>query len=170
MEELKQQGTITTTSDLRPFMAQFPSGVAIVTSVAAGGEPIGMTCTSLCSVCLEPPVILISARAASPTLTAVLDSGIFSLNLLNRDAQQTAALFASGRLDRFDQVSWRRPLPTSGPHLFRDACTAADCRVLDRKVVGDHVVVFGEVLRITSLTDLPPLLYGLRQYAAWPVG
>jgi flavin reductase (DIM6/NTAB) family NADH-FMN oxidoreductase RutF len=156
-------------ADLRPFMAQFPTGVSIVTSVTSGGEPIGMTCTSLCSVSLHPPVLLVSMRAASPTLDALLHSGIFSLNLLNRAAQEAAMLFASGAPDRFSRVRWRQPFDNCGPHLFRDACAAADCRVIDRKSVGDHAVVFGEVTRVTSLTDEPPLLYGLRRYAAWTV-
>lgn len=155
-------------TDLRPFMAQFPSGVAILTSIADGGEPIGMTCTSLCSVSLRPPVLLVSIRAASPTLAAALDTGVFSLNLLDRDAGPTAALFASGKLDRFSRVPWRQPLATCGPHLFRDACVVADCEVVDRKSVADHVIVFGRVTRVTPLTGLPPLLYGLRRYAAWP--
>jgi flavin reductase (DIM6/NTAB) family NADH-FMN oxidoreductase RutF len=169
MAEQPLYGISVVEADLRPFMARFPSGVAVVTSTAEDGKPIGMTCTSLCSVSLSPPVLLVSLRAASPTLTAMLRTGIFSLNLLDRDAQPTAALFASGLADRFSQVFWRQPLDTCGPHLFRDACTVADCQVVDRKVVGDHVVVFGQVARVTALTDLPPLLYGLRQYAAWPV-
>lgn len=170
MTEGDSRGTSVADADLRPFMARFPSGVAVVTSMAAAGDPIGMTCTSLCSVTLDPPVLLVSIRAASPTLAAIFGTGVFSLNLLDRDAQPTAALFASGAPDRFSRVSWRRPLDTCGPHLYRDACTVADCQVVDRKAVGDHVLVFGRVIRVTSLTGLPPLLYGLRRYAVWPVG
>lgn len=169
MSEQHPYGTNVAEADLRPFMAGFPSGVTIVTSVADDGKPIGMTCTSMCSVSLRPPILLVCLRDASPTLAAVLCAGSFSLNLLDRDAQPIAALFASGMRDRFSRVLWRQPLASSGPHLFRDACAVADCQVVDTKAVGDHMVVFGRVERITPLTDMPPLLYGRRQYAAWPL-
>lgn len=162
--------TSTTEADLRPFMARFPTGVAVVTSMAADGEPIGMTCTSLCSVSLRPPVLLVSIRTASPTLAAVLGTEIFSVNLLDADAQPTADLFASGLRDRFSRVEWRQSLASSGPHLFRDSSAAADCQVVGSKAMGDHVVVFGQVTRVTPLTGMPPLLHGLRQYTAWPSG
>jgi flavin reductase (NADH) len=151
--------------DLRPFMASFPSGVAVVTT-AAGGEPWGMTCTSLSSVCLAPPVVLVCLRLGSPTLKAIRASGSFAVNLLHGSSRETAALFASGSPDRFDRVAWT-PSPDGGPHLVSDAFAVADCGLLEDHVVGDHAVVFGEVRRITDLADRPPLLYGRHSYAVW---
>lgn len=153
--------------DLRPFMAHFPSGVAVLTTVH-DGVPYGMTCSSLCSVSLDPPMVLVCVRAQSPTLAAITASGVFTVNLIHGDARPTAALFASGAADRFERVGWHRPHEVCGPHLTTDAVAIADCRVAEHKVVGDHVVVFGEVHRVTALGELAPLLYGRRRYAVWP--
>ena len=152
--------------DLRPFMAGFPSGVTVVTAMD-GETPRGMTCNSLSSVSLTPPVVLICLRLGSPTLDAVIGSGCFSVNLLHGESRSTASLFASGAADRYDRVSWR-PSADGGPHLLRDAFAVADCGLLESKLVGDHMVVFGEVRSLTRLSEQAPLLYGLHRYEVWP--
>jgi len=155
--------------DLRPFMAAFPTGVGIVTAMAGDGRAWGMTCTSLCSVSLRPPTLLACLRQGSPTLRAVLASDTFALNLLHENGRPAAELFASGAVDRFARVSWDLPPGGGGPHLVDAAHAVADCRVARTQAVGDHLVVFGEVWRITRRADARPLLYGLRHYARWPI-
>jgi flavin reductase (NADH) len=157
------------TVDLRPFMSGFPTGVAIVSTFDGDDRPWGMTCTSMCSVTLSPPTLLVCLRQGSPTLAALLTTGTFSVNLLADHAQPAAALFASGAPDRFDRVAWDRPDSAGGPHLYRVAHAIADCRVEQHSLVGDHVMVLGEVVRTGQQSASAPLLYGRREYAAWPV-
>ncbi|HZN19459.1 MAG TPA: flavin reductase family protein [Micromonosporaceae bacterium] len=154
--------------DFRSFMARFPTGVAVVTTLDSAGIPRGMTCSSVCSVTLKPPTLLVCLRCGSPTLNAVLDRGLFAVNLLHERAQPVAQLFASGQPDRFDRVRWHAE-PGAVPHLVDDAHAVADCRVSHTDLVGDHMVVFGEVQQVWQQPAPEPLLYGLRQYAAWPV-
>jgi flavin reductase (NADH) len=156
--------------DLRPFMAKFPTGVGIITTFGAEGRPWGLTCTSMCSVTLEPPTILVCLRRGSPTLDALLRRGAFALNLLNQDGRPAAELFASGAPDRFARIDWHHDEGCGGPHLSHAAHDVADCRVARAEPVGDHTVVFGEVVRVTQRRDSAPLLFGLRRYAAWPAG
>lgn len=153
-------------AEFRSLMSRHPAGVAIVTTTAPEGEPWGMTCSSVASVALRPPTLLVCLRAESPTLAALLRVSAFAVNLLHDRAEPVANLFASGSPDRFEKVEWA-VAPESGlPHLTEDAHTVADCRVSATLPVGDHVVVFGEVLRVEARTDGPvsPLLYGMRQY------
>jgi flavin reductase (DIM6/NTAB) family NADH-FMN oxidoreductase RutF len=152
----------------RSLMAMFPTGVAVVTALGSEEEPWGMTCSSLCAVTLAPPTLLVCLRDGSPTLAAVEGRAAFALNLLHRRAQRVAELFASGAPDRFDRVRWQAPREAGGPHLTEDAHKIADCRIRDLHRVGDHAVVFGEVLRVSGESTGPPLLYGMRRYTAWP--
>lgn len=154
--------------DLRLMMATFPTGVGVVTTVAGDGRPWGMTCTSLASVTLDPPSLLLCLRGGSPTLTAILQSRGFALNLLQDDARETAELFASGDPDRFQQVRWSVGSGARGPHLLDAAHTVADCTLVRHTVVGSHTVVFGEVTALTQHGDARPLLYGMRTFAKWP--
>ncbi|ETK34064.1 flavin reductase family protein [Microbispora sp. ATCC PTA-5024] len=152
----------------RAVMATLPAAVAIVTAAAADGRPWGMTCSSVCSVTLTPPTLLVCLRTASPTLAAVVSGRAFSVNLLCARSYPVAELFASAAADRFDRVRWRRPTGTGGPHLADDARAVLDCRLSESAEVGDHMVVFGEVRAIRRLSDEPPLMYGYRRYAPWP--
>lgn len=154
--------------DMRPLMASFPTGVAIITTVDADGHPWGMTCTSLCSVSLDPPVLLVCLRCGSPTLQAILATGRFAINLLHDQARSCAELFASGAVDRFDRIRWRMEERDGGPHLLESAHTIADCTVVNERVIGDHNVIMGNVDGITFQRAQQPLLYGLRRYASWP--
>ena len=151
----------------RAFMSGFPSGVAVITTVDAAGLPRGMTCTSLTSVTTQPPTLLICIDVRSGTLAALAHRGMFAVNLLHAEGRPAAVTFASGDADRFTRVRWR-PSPDFGLPWLEDAAGAvAQCAVTDVRMVGDHAVVFGEVRSIQSVDDRAPLLYGLRQYAAW---
>ncbi|MBB4965421.1 flavin reductase family protein [Saccharothrix violaceirubra] len=144
-------------------MAGFPTGVAVVTAVDADGTPHGMTCSSLCSVTLLPPTLAVCLRRGSPTLAAIQRRNFFVVNLMHDEARITAELFASGEADRFDRVRWQAG--AAGPHLPDDAHAIADCSVRRTEPVGDHEVVFGEVLG-AGVSEMPkPLLYGMRRYA-----
>lgn len=155
-------------ADFRQLMTAFPSGVAVVTAFDEHGHPWGMTCSSLCSVAVTPPTLLVCLRRGGPTLGAVLRQAMFTVNLLHHGARATAELFASGDPHRFDRVPWRLPPGRGGPRLIRTTHAVADCVVAGSHEVGDHTVVFGRVLRAEHHGALSPLLYGLRRYAAWP--
>jgi len=154
--------------DMRPLMASFPTGVTVVTTLDGERRPWGMTCTSLCSVALEPPTLLVCLRLGSPTLAAITTVGSFAVNLLHDSARPAAELFAAPVPDRFERIAWRHDDGCGGPHLVEAAHTVADCRVSGSSVVGDHAVVLGAVERVTQWPRPRPLLYGLRRYASWP--
>jgi flavin reductase (DIM6/NTAB) family NADH-FMN oxidoreductase RutF len=157
-------------SDYRALMAGFPTGVAVIATMDLDQSPRGMTCTAVCGVSLDPPMLLVCIRTGSPTLEAILRRTTFAVNLLHVEAESTARLFASGQTDRFDRVRWDAGPADGGPHLQDDAHLVADCQVRRVEPVGDHVVVFGLVGRVSRPAVNTPLLYGFRQYAAWPVG
>ncbi|MFG2910091.1 flavin reductase family protein [Kitasatospora sp. NPDC048286] len=155
-------------ADIRQLMGGFPTGVSIITATGVDGVNWGMTCSSLCSVSLDPPILLICLRAGSPTLGAVLASGRFAVNLLHDQGQQAAELFASGAPDRFDRVAWQAGPGAAGPHLLYASHTIADCSLFSSHMVGDHVVVMGAVDNVIPRRPVRPLMYGLRRYLSWP--
>lgn len=167
LSAVRQDEQAATALGFRTMMSAFPTGVGVVTAQGRDGVPRGMTCSSVCSVSLAPPTLLVCLRAASPTLEAVLEAGEFAVNLLHEDGQEAAELFASGDPDRFTKTLWDRPPGAGGPHLLQAAHTVADCVLVARRRVGDHMTVFGEIRATTQHHSSPPLLYGLRQFRAW---
>jgi flavin reductase (DIM6/NTAB) family NADH-FMN oxidoreductase RutF len=147
----------------RALMADFPTGVAVVTTVDGTGRPHGFTCTALCSVSLSPPTLLVSVSSRSASLAALLRRGWFAVNLLADTAVATAARFAAPVEERFAGLAWA-PGPAAGmPCLSGGVCGSAECRVSAVWPVGDHTIVLGAV-EVISQQPAVPLLYGQRRY------
>src|SRR5215471_13760757 len=88
------------------LMSAFPSGVAVVTTVDDGGRPLGLTCSSLCSVSLEPPLLLVCMDNRSRTLETILARRTFAVNLLHSGGREAADLFSGGAPNLFARIFW----------------------------------------------------------------
>ncbi|WEV27719.1 flavin reductase family protein [Streptomyces sp. 71268] len=131
----------------RRLMGAFPTGVAVVTTLS-GGTPYGFTCTSLCSVALDPPMLLVCVSDRGRTAGPIADSGRFAVNLLHHRARPAARLFAAGEGDRFARVRWAPAGADGLPMLTDDALAFAACRVTHTVPAGDHRVIFGAVTEV----------------------
>ncbi len=148
----------------RHFMSAYFTGVTIVTSIDPDGHPHGLTCSSLTSVTLSPPTLLVCLGLRCGTLTAIRASGGFAVNLLHSGAQRAAEVFASQAGDRFEQVAWKPSYHVGMPWLVADAHALAECEFADCIKVGDHAVVFGRVVNVENSPG-NPLLYGMRAFS-----
>jgi flavin reductase (NADH) len=152
--------------EYRSLMSCFPTGVAVVTALDGRRLTHGMTCTSLASVTLAPPTLLVCLRIDSGTLAALTSRGSFGVNLLHARARHVAEIFSSPTPDRFGQVTWEPSPLVRVPWLTEDAFALAECRVRGTTVVGDHSIVLGEVVNTVRRAQ-DPLLYGMRRFGAW---
>lgn len=164
-ELLDGVATTVTEAGYRDLMSCFPTGISVVTTVDGQDVPHGMTCSSIASVTLRPPTLLVCLYLRAATLAAVRERGAFAVNLLHARAKSTAVLFGAPVPDRFGRIRWAKG-PSGLPWLTGDAFAVCDCHVSGEVEVGDHAVVFGEVRRVRNTADTP-LLYGLRTYSAW---
>ena len=107
-------------------MSAFPTGVAVVTTLDADGEPRGLTTNALCSVSAEPPLLLVCVDKESRTLPALLHSRRFVVNFLAERRDELARLFASKTDDKFGGVAWEPGLGGM-PCLREDSLAYAEC-------------------------------------------
>lgn len=152
---------------LRHALGRYPTGVAIVTTVAADGRPVGLTINSFASLSLEPPLVLWSLSGRSPSLPAFLDGDRFAINVLARSQQALAKRFADRSVpDKFEGVGWAaRP---SEPPLLAGTAAGFVCR-LDRTLAGgDHLLLIGEIEH-WSLGDEEPLVFCAGRFGDWRV-
>ncbi|HEY8581330.1 MAG TPA: flavin reductase family protein, partial [Capillimicrobium sp.] len=63
--------------ELRRAMGRFATGVTVVTSRDAAGDPVGTTANAVTSLSLEPPLVLVCLARASQTLAAIRSHGAF---------------------------------------------------------------------------------------------
>ncbi|HEY3918183.1 MAG TPA: flavin reductase family protein [Stellaceae bacterium] len=153
-----------TVREFRDALGLFPTGVAIVTTVDAQGQPAGITVNSFTSVSLDPPLILVSVARTSRNFDLFNVVNHFAVNLLREEQRQISTAFASPTADRFGSVR-HRPGHGNVP-LIEAHLVAFECEAYARHDGGDHVLLLGKVLRLSITPDLPPkpLLYFRGQY------
>jgi flavin reductase (DIM6/NTAB) family NADH-FMN oxidoreductase RutF len=148
-------------------MASFPSGVAIVTTLAEDGAPRGLTTTAVCSVSAEPPTVLVCVDLASRTLEALRARGRFVVNFIGEGRSELCLLFASKEEDKFARVTWR-PTDSGLPLLADDVLAWAECATEQELEVGDHVLLVARVEAGGVQPELePPLMYYRRSWGVW---
>jgi flavin reductase (DIM6/NTAB) family NADH-FMN oxidoreductase RutF len=132
--------------DFRRVMSAFPSGVSVVTARDEKGLPRGLTCSSLCSLSMDPPMMLACVNRRNGSLAAIRASGGFAVNLLRAGRGVVSDEFASASEDKFARVRWR-PSPRSGlPWLLDDSLAFVDCRLVADLAAGSHTILVGLVV------------------------
>jgi flavin reductase (DIM6/NTAB) family NADH-FMN oxidoreductase RutF len=145
--------------DFRDVMARLPSGVVVV-SARAGDGYRGLTASSLVSISVEPPMVLVGLEREAATRAAVLEGKAFNVSVLTRSQEFIADRFA-GRAPlidtRWEQVAHR--LGTNGIPLI-DGCAAwLECRLVQVHPAGDHDVCIGEVEAAAAGSGDPLILW-----------
>jgi flavin reductase (DIM6/NTAB) family NADH-FMN oxidoreductase RutF len=148
------------------IMSAFPTGVAVVTTLDADGEPRGLTTNALCAVSADPPLLLVCVDRESRTLPGLLHSKRFVVNFLSEQRDELAQLFASKADDKFASVEWEPGL-CGLPCLREDSLAYAECETVQELEAGDHMIVTGLV--VGGLAPDPasvPILYFRRSYSS----
>ena len=149
------------------LMSAFPSGVTIVTTVDELGRPRGLTCTAVCSLSAEPPLVLVCVDRRSHTLGALRHARRFVVNYLLAGRGDLSNRFATTEPDKFDQVAWR-PTARGLPWLFADSMAYAECAIVQDVPGGDHVILIGCVESgQVPAPGTQPLVYFRRSYLSW---
>lgn len=143
-------------AEFREAAAHVATAVSVVTTLDEHGRPAGMTIGSLCSLSLEPPLVLfcVARRArAHPVLCA---ANRLVVNVLADDQQETAARFAGPAAERFS-------VPTGfadGLPIVPDALATLLCSVHGIADGGDHTIIIAKVERTRVSTGHPLVYYG----------
>src|SRR5437762_4218332 len=92
----------------RQAFARLACGVTVVTTMSPDG-PRGLTATAVCSVSLEPLLVLACIHNGSRTLAALEQADAFAVNILRADQAGVAAAFATPMPDqaRFAAAPYR---------------------------------------------------------------
>ena len=148
--------------ELRKFAGSFATGVVVLTTTDEDGALYGLTMNAVSSLCLEPPLFLACVAKESATLAPLLKTGAFALNILARDQEVISKTFASKNSDKFAKIAHTKG--KADVPLIVGALASAEFRVVDTMEAGDHVIVVGEAVAITTL-DGAPLGYFRGKYA-----
>ncbi|MEX2961137.1 flavin reductase family protein [Microbulbifer sp. TYP-18] len=148
---------------LRDTLGHFATGVAVVTTRDAKGEPMGMTVNSFNSVSLDPALVLWSVDKQSLGYQAFTSRGHFTVHVLKTDQQNLANLFAGRGVDKFGRTKWHWG-PDRVPRL-EDCAALFHCRLAQCIDGGDHTILLGEVLEFSAQGG-EPLVFHRGRYRA----
>ncbi len=147
--------------DFRRVLGHFASGVTVVTTWDAAGQPAGLTASAFTSVSLDPPLVLVCVAHTSQSYPALQAHGRFAINILHLDHEPIARRFASssGSAEKFAGTSYRQGV--MGLPVLKDALAELECTTVHQYPAGDHTIFVGQVEAAESRGDLgmEPLLY-----------
>ncbi|MBP6581659.1 MAG: alpha/beta fold hydrolase [Sphingorhabdus sp.] len=143
---------------LRDALGCFATGVTIVTTMDAQGEPIGLTANSFTSVSLDPPLILFSLAKTSANLETFEKAGKFAVNVNHIGQQPAAGKFATREVARFEDVDWALREQGGSP-ILAGSLASFDCTTHAVHDGGDHVIFIGHVNHASYAPHRDPLLY-----------
>jgi flavin reductase (DIM6/NTAB) family NADH-FMN oxidoreductase RutF len=133
----------------RQAMRDLAGGVAVITAGQGAGRT-GMTATSVTSLSMDPPSVLVCVNRSSSTWRALSAEGRFAVNLLSALQRPVADRF-SGRdgvkgAERYAAASWTTL--TTGAPVLADALAALDCEVEEALERHSHAIVIGKVVTV----------------------
>lgn len=152
-------------ADFRGAMRCLATTVSVVTSTD-DGQWHGMTATSVTSVSMEPPALLVCINSATAFHPVIDYSGRFCVNLLQTQHHKLSSAFA-GKVTgqaRFDFGHWRAS--ASGLPYLMDAQANLFCEVDRRVAYGTHTLFIGRIIDVRVAPSVSPLLYQDGGYAA----
>ena len=150
---------------LRNALGSFATGVTVMTTLRPDGTPVGLTVNSFASVSLDPPLVLWSLAARSPSLGAFRASTHFGVNVLSAEQEALCRRFATPEPDKFANLAWRSG--ESGVPVLEGCVANFECSSAFNNYGGDHVIFVGHVVRFET-RDTPALLFHRGRLCAAP--
>lgn len=146
----------------RHTMSQLATGVTIVTARVARGRALGLTASSVTSLSLEPPMLLVCIGRDAVIHDAILEAEHFGVNVLAADQRELARRFADR--DRQYLEDGEYVLSPNGVPMLPGSLARIECRRRSRHEGGDHTIVTG-VLDWSETGEGRPLCYVRGGYA-----
>ncbi|WP_141686582.1 flavin reductase family protein [Bradyrhizobium sp. LMTR 3] len=156
--------------EFRQAMRNLASGVSIVATGTADGRR-GLTVSSIISICMEPPCLLVGINASSETHDAILANGTFGVSLLGGNQQDLALRFAgrhgANGVHRFDTAPWDQGV--LDVPVLQSAVCVLECVLHHHQIIGTHGIFIGRIVAtraaqgnplINFRGELRTLLYG----------
>jgi 3-hydroxy-9,10-secoandrosta-1,3,5(10)-triene-9,17-dione monooxygenase reductase component len=139
----------------RAVLGHFATGIAIVTGLS-DGEPAGLTCQSLVSLSLDPPLVAFCPAKRSTSWQRIARSASFCANILTEEQEELSRVFATSGADKFRGVGWRSA--ETGSPILADVLAWVDCRIEATHDAGDHQIIIGRVVDLEAAPRGRPLL------------
>jgi flavin reductase (DIM6/NTAB) family NADH-FMN oxidoreductase RutF len=135
----------------RRAMSRFATGVTVLTTRVRDLDH-AMTASAVTSVSLEPLLLLVCVEREARFHDAVVEAGVWGVSVLSGNDRAVADWLATrGRPlhAQLDRLPHHRG-PQTAVALLDNALSTFECRTTEVHPAGDHSIVVGEVVSVTT--------------------
>ena len=154
-------------ADFRGAMRHLVGAVSVIT-VGRGDDITGMTVTSMSSLSVDPPSLVVSVNRSASSWPLLKKYGFFGVNILSAEQRDIAERFAGKDglkgAARFAGAEWTTRAP--GAPLLVGALAAIDCEVEEIIERHSHGIVIGRVREVLLAPAGSALAYWHGDYLA----
>jgi flavin reductase (DIM6/NTAB) family NADH-FMN oxidoreductase RutF len=145
----------------RLTMGQLATGVTVVTVRDGAGLAHGMTASSVASLSLAPPMLLVCIDRDAAIHGMIVGAPEFGITILSADQEEVARRFADRDRHAFADGEWATS--PAGLPLLAGGLAHLDCRRSAVYDGGDHSIVTGTV-EWAEVREAAPLCYFRSRY------
>lgn len=149
----------TAPSPLAQALGRIPTGLYVVTTLAAG-RPLGFVGSFLMQVGFQPPCVCLAVATGREHLAAIRAHGRFAVSVLDGASQNLMGAFFKRYepgSSPFDTLAHQ--LSPGGLPVLGGALAWLECKVSGEHATGDHVVLFGTVEHGECLRSGEPAIH-----------
>tara|TARA_Y100001970_G_scaffold102940_1_gene129224 strand:+ start:31052 stop:31528 length:477 start_codon:yes stop_codon:yes gene_type:complete len=144
-------------SEFLSAMRGFTSTVTVISSKSSSIR-LAMTATSVCSLSLDPPSMVICVNKAASIHRALKEKNSFCINVLSKDQLYLAELCSDSTKEdqRFEDGQWNEI--DSIPYIY-DSTSNIFCKFKEEISYSTHSLFIGKVYKVINNKEHPTLLY-----------
>ena len=143
--------------DFRKAMRNYIYSVSILSNKNIDGEVNAITVSSVTSISMEPPSLLVCINKSSRIHDTLIKNSDFCINLLNKNQQEISNICSTDSLydQRFDHEKWN----TQTIPFLEEAQANIFCSIEDLVPYHTHTIFIGRVLNAISNDKINTLSY-----------
>ncbi len=142
-------------------LRMIPYGMFVLTSKSKEGQDVGAaTINWITQASFAPPLIAVGVKADSTNHHHIKDTGVFAVNVINKDQLDMAFNFFKTHLREGDSIGGEsfEAGPETGCPLLASASAWWECRLVGEVAQGDHTLFVGEVVEAGVRSEDPAIL------------
>ena len=127
----------------RKTWGDFPTGVSVVSFYDDSGMVHGLTANSVCSVSLDPFLVLVCVDHKARSFPMMSKSEHFVMSLLSREQEEECKYFA--RSDTEGEPPFKFRKSGRGYPILEGCLGYLECTIVAKHPAGDHTIFVGQV-------------------------
>ncbi|MCB9854016.1 MAG: flavin reductase family protein [Phycisphaerales bacterium] len=146
-------------------IGRIPGGCSILT-VRSGADRTGMLVSWVQQAAFEPPTVSVAVKSGRPIADLIDKARGFTLNLLGENPGPMFKHFGKGFAPGEEAFAGLETTDVEFGVAIPDRIAVLSCKLVARQKVGDHDVLFGEVVEAAADESLPPPYVHIRKSGA----